>query len=120
MKSPPLRAKKGRLTYTLICGERIAHMKRAISSGMALFICGNFRPKVSNAEIFEISLMRRFSVGSYERPCNAEILRSFCNADVRKSQCGILQILQCGIFAMRLYDYRQCGKIRRRKNGEGN
>jgi hypothetical protein len=34
-------------------------------------------PKVSNAEIFEISLMRRFSAGSYERPCNAEILAEF-------------------------------------------
>ena len=29
MKSPPRRAKKGRLTYTLICGERIAHWQKS-------------------------------------------------------------------------------------------
>ena len=33
--------------------------------------------EVSNAGILEISLMRRFSAGSYERPCNAEILAEF-------------------------------------------
>nr|DAZ51263.1 MAG TPA: hypothetical protein [Caudoviricetes sp.] len=77
MKSPPRRAKKGRLTYTLICGERIAHWQKSHLIRDGSFHMRNFTPKVSNAEIFEISLMRRFSVGSYERPCNAEILAEF-------------------------------------------
>lgn len=59
MKSPPRRAKKGRLTYTLICGERIAHWQKS-----HLIRDGSFH-------------MRRFSAGSYERPCNAEILAEF-------------------------------------------